>query len=253
MSGKVVFAVTFLFLVGTTIGIPSLPPGEMIYNFLGIPQIAWGFWVFSIAALVNGIINGLFWGSIVSFAYFLINCASSSEPLPPMPEQSYMSEPVPPRMPRQPRTRKPPSERGKIRTYVPLDKDIETIEGIGSTYGKKLRNSGIQTIEDLLRVGATRNGQHVLAGKVGIAQPLLRKWIHRADLFRVKGVGTQYSALLESAGVLTVTDLSSRDYLSLRLKLKTTNKEKNLVRRSPSIGMVRGWVKRAKNLNQIVE
>jgi predicted flap endonuclease-1-like 5' DNA nuclease len=253
MSGKVVFAATFLFLVGTTIGIPSLPPGGIIYDFLGVPHIALEFWVFSVAALVNGIINGLFWGGIVSFSYFLINCASRGEPLPPMPEQPYMPEPMPPRMPRQPRIRKSPPERRKIKTYVPLDQDIETIEGIGDTYGSKLRNSGIKTIEDLLRMGATRNGQHVLTGKVGIASSLLLKWIHRADLFRVKGIGTQYSALLESAGVFTVADLSSRDSFSLRLKLKTINKEKNLVRRPPSIGMVNGWVKKAKNLNQIVE
>jgi len=40
---------------------------------------------------------------------------------------------------------------------------------------------------------------------------LILKWVNMADLFRVKGIGQEYSELLEKAGVDTVRELRNRN------------------------------------------
>ena len=72
------------------------------------------------------------------------------------------------------------------------------IEGIGEIYSQKLHEAGVATTEALLEQGATTHGRKELADKSGISEHLILKWVNRADLFRVKGVGEQYSDLLSA-------------------------------------------------------
>jgi hypothetical protein len=86
-----------------------------------------------------------------------------------------------------------------------------------------------------------------------VASGTLLKWVYRADFFRIRGIGTQYSALLESAGVNTVIDLSRRNPKNLYAKLREINRRKNLVRRVPPYRTVQRWIRSAKNLKRMVE
>lgn len=249
MSGAiVVFAVVFLVLFGVNLGVPALPPGNIIIDLLGIPEITLaGF------TLINGIINGLFWGVIAAVIYSLIRRGSKPEPLSPMPAPPHLPTPVPAPMPREPIVKRQRPPVTKRKTQVPLDKDIEAIEGIGPTYGSRLRNAGVATVKDLLKKGATRTGRRSLAYKVSVAPAELLKWVYRADFFRIRGIGTQYSSLLESAGVNTVADLSMRNSANLYERLREINRKKKLVRRTPPAKTVERWVRSAKNLKRIVE
>ena len=83
-------------------------------------------------------------------------------------------------------------------------KHINEIEGIGPSHAEKLESHGIRTVEDLLKSGATPNGREELVKKTGISHHLILKWVDEADLFRVKGIGRQYTELLRSAGVDSV-------------------------------------------------
>ncbi|MCZ2856745.1 MAG: DUF4332 domain-containing protein, partial [Candidatus Bathyarchaeota archaeon] len=74
----------------------------------------------------------------------------------------------------------------------------------------------------------------------------------RADFFRIVGIGKQYSSLLESAGVNSVTDLSRRNPNKLYEKLMETNWEKNLVKRTPPYNKVEDWIESARSLRRIV-
>ena len=103
---------------------------------------------------------------------------------------------------------------------------IEEIEGIGAVYGKKLTDAGIKTTDDLLEAGSTEKKRKELAEKTGISHPLILEWVNRADLFRIKGVGTHYSDLLEASGVDTVVELSKRVPEHLHEKMEQVNKEK---------------------------
>jgi len=125
---------------------------------------------------------------------------------------------------------------------------LETIEGIGPVYAGQLRAAGIATVDALLAAGATPRGRQVLEQRSGIGHALILEWVNIADLMRVKGIGEEYSDLLEEAGVDTVKELRNRVPENLYEALVKTNEAKRLVRRLPTLGMVRGWVQQAKVL-----
>ena len=129
---------------------------------------------------------------------------------------------------------------------------LETIEGIGLVYAEKLRAAGIRTIEALLRAGATPEGRKELAERTRIGDEYILDWVNRADLMRVRGVGEEYSDLLEKAEVDTVIELAQRNADNLYKKLLQVNAEKRLVRRLPNRGMVTRWVAQAKMLPRVV-
>jgi predicted flap endonuclease-1-like 5' DNA nuclease len=88
---------------------------------------------------------------------------------------------------------------------------IVEIGGIGPTYAEKLTGIGIKTTADLLEHGRTAKGRQEVGEKTGISEKLILEWVNLADLFRIKGVGEQFSDLLEEAGVDTVAELAQRN------------------------------------------
>ena len=134
-----------------------------------------------------------------------------------------------------------------------MSKPIKEIEGIGPTFAEKLANIGINTIHALLDKGCTSAGRKELADKTGISETLILEWVNMADLFRIEGIGEEYSDLLEEAGVDTVVELSKRVSENLHAKLKEVNEEKKLVRQLPSLDMVKKWIEEAKKLPRVVE
>ena len=129
--------------------------------------------------------------------------------------------------------------------------EIRTIEGIGPVFGEQLRRSGIDSVSKLLRVGSTERGRQRIAAEVGVTSTTVLKWVHRGDLLRVRGIGSKYSYLLESAGVSSVSNLASQNPKYLCSFLRAFNKERNLVRRSPCPQVVRFWVENARNLEPV--
>jgi predicted flap endonuclease-1-like 5' DNA nuclease len=259
MSKAVVFGMAFLFLFAPTLVIPIIPPGDIISSFLGFPENVFILGI-SIATIVNGIINGLVWGLAAFLVYLIARPAQRKRELEPMRASSYTaaSKPTPTEttvvLTASAKTKeKRRSEIRKRKTYTALDLDIETIEGIGPAYGNKLRNSGVKAIEDLLREGSTRHKRRILAPEIGVSYGTLLRWVRRADFFRIKGIGTQYSSLLESAGVNTVTELSRRNPKNLHASLKAINRKRNLVRRIPPYRTIQRWITNAGKLARIVE
>ena len=129
---------------------------------------------------------------------------------------------------------------------------LTTIEGIGEVYSQQLAEMGIQTTEQLLEKGSSPAGRKELVEKTGISSSLILKWVNRADLFRIKGVGEEYSDLLEIAGVDTVPELAQRNAENLYQKVVEANQEKNLVRRLPPQSAVRDWIEQAKKLPRAI-
>ncbi len=119
-----------------------------------------------------------------------------------------------------------------------MDYKIEEIEGIGPVYGEKLKAAGISRVNQLLEKCAAKSGRVSLANESGIDEKLILKWTNHADLFRINGIGPQFSELLEVAGVDTVKELRTRNAENLYAKLQEVNEEKKLVRRLPSLSQV---------------
>jgi predicted flap endonuclease-1-like 5' DNA nuclease len=130
---------------------------------------------------------------------------------------------------------------------------LEKIEGIGPEYARKLEKLGIKTTETFLKKGATPEGRKEIEEKSGIGHKLILEWVNLADLFRVKGVGEEYSDLLEEAGVDTIVELSRRRADNLYEKILEVNSSKKLVRRPPSKRMVAEWIDSAKKLPRAVK
>lgn len=126
------------------------------------------------------------------------------------------------------------------------------IEGIGPAYAKKLAKAGIRSVEGLLKNGASAKGRKEIAATSGVEESMILEWVNRADLYRVKGVGKQYSDLLEKAGVDTVVELSKRVAGNLYAKMEEVNKAKNLVNGMPGVKKVEGWIAQAKKLPRVV-
>ncbi len=131
---------------------------------------------------------------------------------------------------------------------------IESIEGIGATYAKRLRAAGVGSTEALLRKGSGKKGREALAQELGLSSGAVLEWVNRADLMRVKGVGSEYSDLLEAAGVDSVKELRNRNAANLTAKLAEVNdlaikkRKKSIVRRVPAESVVERWVAHAKRL-----
>ena len=130
---------------------------------------------------------------------------------------------------------------------------IVDIEGIGPIYTQRLTAIGIKTTNKLLKKGATPQGRTDLAEKTGISEDLILEWVNHADLYRIKGVGEEYSDLLEEAGVDTVPELAQRNPDNLYAALKETNDMKKLVRQLPSKRQVADWVQQAKQLPRKIQ
>jgi predicted flap endonuclease-1-like 5' DNA nuclease len=129
---------------------------------------------------------------------------------------------------------------------------ISDIEGIGPAYTAKLAKAGVRSVEGLLKEGASAKGRKVIAEASRVDQTLILGWVNRADLYRVKGIGAQYSDLLEKAGVDTVVELSKRVAGNLYKKMVEVNQAKNLVNGMPGQKKVEDWIEQAKKLPRVV-
>ena len=129
---------------------------------------------------------------------------------------------------------------------------IIDIEGIGPAYAQKLAKAGIRTTNALLKKGASASGRSEIEAMTGIGHALILEWVNLADLFRIKGVGSQYSDLLEEAGVDTVDELSRRVAQNLYVKMQQVNQAGNLVNKMPTLSQIEDWIKQAKKLPKAV-
>lgn len=129
---------------------------------------------------------------------------------------------------------------------------IVDVEGIGEKYAQKLKEAGIASTDVLLKKGATPKGRKEIAEKTGISDALILQWVNHVDLYRIKGVGSEYSDLLEAAGVDTVVELAQRKAENLLEKMTAVNSEKKLVRKMPVLSQVQDWVEQAKKLPRVV-
>ena len=128
-------------------------------------------------------------------------------------------------------------------TYKIID-----IQGIGPVYAEKLIGIGIETVDQLLEKGADPKGRQAIEDATGIDHGRVLTWVNHADLFRVDGIGPQFSELLEAAGVDTVKDLRNRNAANLAAKMAEVNEQKHLTRRVPVEVEVQRYIEAAKAL-----
>jgi len=129
---------------------------------------------------------------------------------------------------------------------------ISDIQGIGPANAEKLANAGIRSTEALLKKGASAEDRKEIEKMTGIGNHLILEWVNMADLYRIKGVGSQFSELLRKTGVNTVVELSKRVPKHLYAEMVEINQTKNLVNRMPTMDQVEEWIKQAKKLPRVM-
>lgn len=130
---------------------------------------------------------------------------------------------------------------------------IENVEGIGPVMGEKFREVGITDTDTLLQNVLTPKQRKELAEKTDISPKLILRFANMVDLYRINGVGSEYSELLEAAGVDTVPELAQRNAVNLTKAMEEVNEEKNLTRRVPSEAEVAKWIAHAKELPRMLD
>ncbi len=146
---------------------------------------------------------------------------------------------------------------GNRSNYLPgrvesMSYKIEQIEGIGPSYAEKLVTANIKTTNDLLKLCCDAEGRRKASVKTGVSEGQLLKWVNMADLMRISGVGSEFSELLEAAGVDTVKELRTRNPENLAAKMKEINDQKKLTRATPSVKVVTKWVEQAGKLEPVI-
>jgi len=132
-------------------------------------------------------------------------------------------------------------------TYKIID-----IQGVGDVYAQKLTAAGIITVDDILAKGKTPKGRKELEEATGISGKLILTWVNHADLFRIKGIGPQFSELLEAAGVDTVKELKTRRADNLVAKMQEVNEAKHLTKVVPNVAQIQEMIDQAKELEPMV-
>ena len=129
---------------------------------------------------------------------------------------------------------------------------ISDFEGIGPAFAEKLAAAGVRSVEGLLTAGASKKGRQTLAESTGIREAQILSWVNMADLFRIKGVSSQFAELLNAAGIDSIKELRNRKPENLHAKMKEVNDEKSLVRQIPSGNQVAAFVEQAKALEPMI-
>lgn len=133
-----------------------------------------------------------------------------------------------------------------------MDYKIIDIQGVGPVYAAKLQAAGIHKVSQLLEKGKTAKGRKEIENETGIRHDLILTWVNHADLFRVKGIGPQFSELLEASGVDTVKELGHRKAENLEAKMKEVNEKEHRVRRVPTVKEIQKMIDLAKELPGVV-
>ena len=129
---------------------------------------------------------------------------------------------------------------------------LTSIAGINEAIEAKLNAAGINNVNDLLAEGATPQGREEMAVRSGLSAAQILRFVHYADLFRIKGINAQAAALLEAAGVSSVSELGRRQASQLQVKLQQVTDARKATRKVPTEQQVAEWIEEAKALPKMV-
>ena len=99
----------------------------------------------------------------------------------------------------------------------------------------------VGTTEDFLRQALTRSARSDLSEQTGISEMEVLVFARLCELLQIEGVGPRAAQLLRAAGVVSATDLASRDPAELVERLVAVNAVDQLTGIDPTIENVVAW------------
>jgi len=80
MIGAVIFVIFFLAGLAITLGVPALPPGNMIHDILNIPTTVYPVLGIPAWLLITAITNGVVYGFVIWLIFSVVNMATRRQP-----------------------------------------------------------------------------------------------------------------------------------------------------------------------------
>ncbi|MGK7908264.1 MAG: DUF4332 domain-containing protein [Synechococcus sp.] len=126
---------------------------------------------------------------------------------------------------------------------------IAQLPGLKAIEISGLQQAGIETTQDLLRLGPSRDLRQKLAAELKHKVERVNRWMAMADLARVPTVGCIYCGLLLHSGIISVRQLA--ECAAHRLHQQVRRMHVATLRNArdcPSIADVSQWIAQAKQL-----
>ena len=127
-----------------------------------------------------------------------------------------------------------------------INYSIEQLPGLSKEQQILLKDCGIQTTQQLLKLTSTEQLKQQLANKLQIKIQYLNKWIAMADLASLPSVGDQYCGLLLHAGIASVSQLALTSVGRLHqqiLRLQVATMQRRDL--CPTVEKVQQWIQQA--------
>jgi predicted flap endonuclease-1-like 5' DNA nuclease len=129
---------------------------------------------------------------------------------------------------------------------------ISKLRGVPPATRLKLKGRRITTCAQLLLAAAKAEQRAILAAATGIDAVTLLSLVRRADMARIKGIGTVFGLMLEELGVVCIEQLARQQPVMLHAALRRYNLAERLARRSPTPEEVESWIADARQLPILV-
>ena len=129
---------------------------------------------------------------------------------------------------------------------------ISKLYGVALEVRLALKVRRITTSEQLLQAAALYEDRQALARATRLHPEALTTIVRRADIARVKGIGTGFARMLAEVGVRDVASLAVQDPRTLRTYLHALNRAERLVRRCPNLDEIDDWVAQARLLPPLI-
>jgi predicted flap endonuclease-1-like 5' DNA nuclease len=127
---------------------------------------------------------------------------------------------------------------------------IIDIEGVGEKYAKTLGKASIENVEDLIPLKWREIKE--LANTTSISLKLLEKWQDQAELMIIKGIGPEYSEVLNKVGIDSPRELAYRNPENTLKSIVEFDKEQpDVIRKIPKVGEIEGWIKEAQDIYNV--
>jgi len=127
---------------------------------------------------------------------------------------------------------------------------ISEVEGIGEKYAKKLEKASIANVEDLIPLKWSEIKE--LAETTSISLKLLEKWQDHTELMIIKGVGPEYSEVLNKVGIDSTRELAYRNPKNtLDSIIEFDKKQPDVIRKIPKVEQIEDWISEAQTLNNV--
>jgi len=132
---------------------------------------------------------------------------------------------------------------------IPLDK----VEHITNDVAKKIIKLGYDNTDKFIKKAMQPEDRARIADESGVDLEEVTEIAYISDLNRIKGIGREYADLLvKGLRLLTVPQLARENAKDLLSKITKLNEKEKRVRSLPKLEDVKGWIKQAKGLDQML-